>query len=49
MLPVPSDSPSGRGMWMVHLLLPEVHHRVTVDGYTITFTVVDGEAARLVA
>ena len=42
------DSPSGRGMWMVHLLLPEVHHRRDPDGYTITFTV-DGDMARLTA
>ena len=46
MLAAPSDGVSGRGMWMVHLLLPEVHHHRGTDGYTITFTV-DGEMARL--
>ena len=39
MLAEPADSASGRGMWMVHLLLPEVHHRCDEEGYTITFTV----------
>ena len=48
MLPAAPDSPSGRGMWMVHLLLPEVHHRRGPDGYTITFTV-DDDAPRLSA
>jgi anti-sigma regulatory factor (Ser/Thr protein kinase) len=48
MLAAPPDSPSGRGMWMVHQLLPEVHHRRGHDGYTITFSV-DGDIARLIA
>lgn len=29
---------SGHGMWIVHLLLPEIHHRTTDRGYTITFS-----------
>ena len=48
MLAESPESSSGRGMWMVHLLLPEVHHRRDPDGYTITFTV-DGDMARLTA
>jgi len=48
MLPAPPDSPSGRGMWMIHLLVPEVHHRRCPDGYTITFSV-DRDVALLAA
>ncbi|WP_298459934.1 MEDS domain-containing protein [uncultured Cellulomonas sp.] len=35
---------SGRGLWLVHLLIPEVHHRRGEDGYTITFSVDSGTA-----
>ncbi len=42
MLAAPPESLSGRGMWMVHLLVPEVHHRRGPEGYTITFAV-DGD------
>lgn len=38
------DGASGRGMWIVHLLVRDIHHRTTGDGYTITFTV-DGDTA----
>lgn len=37
--------PSGRGgMWMVHVLVRDLHHRVTVDGYTLTFSVASDPA-----
>lgn len=29
----------GGGLWIVHMLLPEVHHRCGPEGYTITFGV----------
>jgi hypothetical protein len=48
LLPAPAASLSGRGIWLVHLLLREVHHRRGADGYTLTFTV-DGDAATLPA
>jgi anti-sigma regulatory factor (Ser/Thr protein kinase) len=39
MLAAPSDRSSGRGMWMLHLLLSDIYHRRDQGGYTITFTV----------
>jgi len=39
----PLDEPGGQGMWIVHLLVSEIHHRTSSDGYTVTFTV-DGDA-----
>jgi anti-sigma regulatory factor (Ser/Thr protein kinase) len=44
LLLAPPDSSSGRGMWMVHLILGDIHHRTSPDGYTMTFTV-DGHRA----
>jgi anti-sigma regulatory factor (Ser/Thr protein kinase) len=44
LVPVAMDSTSGRGMWLVHLLVSDIHHRTSSDGYTVTFTV-DGDTA----
>lgn len=38
MVPVDRDG-TGGGLWIVHLLLPEVHHRTGPEGYTVTFAV----------
>jgi hypothetical protein len=43
LLPASRSSLSGRGMWMLHQLLGDLHHRVGPDGYTVRFTV--GERA----
>jgi anti-sigma regulatory factor (Ser/Thr protein kinase) len=48
MVPEPPESLSGRGMWLVHLLLADVHHRTDDGGYTVTFSV-DGDATDLAA
>ncbi|GAA2724110.1 sensor histidine kinase [Cellulomonas aerilata] len=46
LLPQPSrEAESGRGMAIVHHLLDDVHHRVSADGYTITFSVSCGTGA----
>ncbi|WP_250442569.1 sensor histidine kinase [Actinotalea sp. C106] len=37
--PVPLDSPSGRGMWILHQLLSDLNHRRHRDGYTVRFSV----------
>ncbi len=37
--PVPLDSPSGRGMWILHQLLGDLHHRTHPGGYTVRFSV----------
>ena len=39
LLPVPVDSGSGRGMWILHQLLADLHHRTDRDGYTVRFSV----------
>ena len=39
LVPAALDGPSGRGMWMLHQLLADVHHRTGRDGYTVTFSV----------
>jgi anti-sigma regulatory factor (Ser/Thr protein kinase) len=37
--PASLDSPSGRGMWILHQLLSDLHHRTHRDGYTVRFSV----------
>ena len=37
LVPGAADGSSAGGLWVVHLLLPDVHHRTSSDGYTITF------------
>jgi anti-sigma regulatory factor (Ser/Thr protein kinase) len=37
--PVSPDSPSGRGMWILHQLLSDLNHRKHRDGYTVRFSV----------
>ena len=39
LLPAPLDSGSGRGMWILHQLLADLHHRTGRDGYTVRFSV----------
>lgn len=40
LLPDPAGGPADRGgMWMVQVLLRDVHHRTGPDGYTVTFAV----------
>jgi anti-sigma regulatory factor (Ser/Thr protein kinase) len=39
LLPVPMDSDSGRGMWILHQMLADLHHRTDRDGYTVRFSV----------
>jgi anti-sigma regulatory factor (Ser/Thr protein kinase) len=39
LLPVPADSESGRGMWILHQILRDLHHRTGPDGYTVRFSV----------
>jgi anti-sigma regulatory factor (Ser/Thr protein kinase) len=33
---------TGHGLWLVHLLLGDIHHRSSEDGYTVTFGVDGG-------
>lgn len=42
MLPETVHGSSPGGMWIVHLLLPHVHHRRGDEGYTVTFSVDGG-------
>ncbi|WP_258723385.1 sensor histidine kinase [Cellulomonas sp. NS3] len=35
----PLDSPSGRGMWILHQLIADLHHRTDRHGYTVRFSV----------
>jgi anti-sigma regulatory factor (Ser/Thr protein kinase) len=37
LVPAERHSLSGHGMWLVHLLLGDIHHRTAEDGYTVTF------------
>jgi anti-sigma regulatory factor (Ser/Thr protein kinase) len=37
--PAPVDSLSGRGMWILHQLLADLHHRTDRHGYTVRFSV----------
>jgi anti-sigma regulatory factor (Ser/Thr protein kinase) len=39
LLPVPVDSDSGRGMWILHQVLADLQHRTDRDGYTVRFSV----------
>jgi anti-sigma regulatory factor (Ser/Thr protein kinase) len=39
LLPAPTDSESGRGLWILHQLLCDLHHRTDPDGYTVRFSV----------
>jgi anti-sigma regulatory factor (Ser/Thr protein kinase) len=39
LVPAEPHGLSGHGMWLVHLLLRDVHHRSGEDGYTVTFGV----------
>jgi anti-sigma regulatory factor (Ser/Thr protein kinase) len=37
--PAPLESPSGRGLWILHQLIADLHHRTDPDGYTVLFGV----------
>ncbi len=39
LVPAQPHSLTGHGLWLVHLLLRDIHHRSTEDGYTVTFGV----------
>ena len=39
LIPVPVDSDSGRGMWILHQIVADLHHRTDRDGYTVRFSV----------
>lgn len=39
LLPVALHLDSGRGMWILHQVLDEIHHRCDGDGYTVRFAV----------
>ena len=47
LLPAAVAAESGRGMWMLHQLLGDLHHRVDDDGYTVRFSVGSGTAPDL--
>jgi anti-sigma regulatory factor (Ser/Thr protein kinase) len=39
LIPPPVDSTSGRGVWILHQLVSDLHHRRDEGGYTVRFTV----------
>jgi anti-sigma regulatory factor (Ser/Thr protein kinase) len=39
LVPAQPHSLTGHGLWLVHLLLRDIHHRSTEEGYTVTFGV----------
>lgn len=39
LVPAPVNGGSGRGMWILHQMLGDVHHRTDHSGYTVLFSV----------
>jgi anti-sigma regulatory factor (Ser/Thr protein kinase) len=43
LVPAEPHGLTGHGLWLVHLLLRDIHHRTGDDGYTVTFRVTRDE------